>query len=126
MVSERQIAVFFDAENISPVHEVQIRMDLLNRGRVCIAKAYGDFHGQNLRGWVKVCKSNNIELVSRPEVSAGKNASDIAMCIDMFLWNFVGGFSKILIGDLQPISQECKIRRSKGKVEITVRSLQKT
>lgn len=82
LAAEHQIAAFFDAENISAVVVDTVRMDLLQRGRLLIRKAYGDFQSNSLKPWVSVCKSYGIEMLSRPELAAGKNASDIAMVID--------------------------------------------
>jgi len=82
MAAERHIAAFFDAENIAAAHVDLVRMDLLQRGRLLIRKAYGDFQSGSLKPWVRICKSYSIDMVSRPELAAGKNASDIAMVID--------------------------------------------
>jgi len=82
MAFERQVASFFDAENIKASWVDSVQRDLLQRGRLLIRKAYGDFQSTQLKAWIPVCKQFAIDMVSRSAVASGKNASDIAMCID--------------------------------------------
>lgn len=82
-IHDLQIAAFFDCENFSWQYESCIMGDLASRGRVLIRKAYGDFHSKELAKWKRCCEKGGIDMIQKSALNAaGKNAADMALCID--------------------------------------------
>ena len=74
-----KIAVFFDADNVAAVHAPWILEELKAMGEIYLVKAFADLSARI--DWVEFAKDNGIQIAHIP--SGGKNASDIAMTIDV-------------------------------------------
>ena len=88
-VSQLQIAVFIDFENIalglregSPPFEVRRILDrLLEKGKVIVKVAYADWN--RFRAYTQSLHENGIELIEIPRrATTGKNSADIHLVVD--------------------------------------------
>jgi len=84
MVNEKNnIAILIDCDNVSYRYAEDIFNDISKYGTVNIRRAYGDWKDKKLIGWEKLLQQYNIQPIQQFSYTQGKNASDIAMIIDM-------------------------------------------
>ncbi|QOY53781.1 NYN domain-containing protein [Candidatus Sulfurimonas marisnigri] len=77
------IAMFIDCDNVSSKYIESIFEDLSQYGTVNIRRAYGDWKDKKLFGWENVLQDYNIKPIQQFAYTKGKNATDIAMIIDI-------------------------------------------
>lgn len=75
--------MFIDCDNVSSKYIESIFEDLSQYGTVNIKRAYGDWKDKKLIGWEKVLHEYNIKPIQQFAYTKGKNATDIAMIIDI-------------------------------------------
>lgn len=76
------LAVLFDADNISKDY-VKVIMDACARyGRAIIKRSYGDWTDSRLQGWGPVFREFAIKPIQQFMFTSGKNITDSAMTID--------------------------------------------
>jgi len=77
------IAMFIDCDNVSSKYIESIFDDLSQYGTVNIRRAYGDWKDKKLTGWENILQDYNIQPIQQFAYTKGKNATDIAMIIDI-------------------------------------------
>ena len=77
------IAMFIDCDNVSSKYIESIFDDLSQYGTVNIRRAYGDWKDKKLYGWENILQDYNIKPIQQFAYTKGKNATDIAMIIDI-------------------------------------------
>lgn len=83
IAAKERIAVFIDADN-APASKVDfILAELAKYGLVNIRKAYGNWASANLRGWSGILHEFAIQPMQQFDLTKGKNATDIALVIDV-------------------------------------------
>lgn len=80
---QNNIAMFIDCDNVSSKYIESIFEDLSQYGTVNIRRAYGDWKDKKLYGWENVLQDYNIKPIQQFAYTKGKNATDIAMIIDI-------------------------------------------
>lgn len=80
---QRNVAMFIDCDNVSAKYIDSIFKDLSQYGRITIRKAYGDWSNRHLQGWENVLLDYNIQPYQQFAYTNNKNASDIAIVIDV-------------------------------------------
>jgi uncharacterized protein (TIGR00288 family) len=77
------IALLIDADN-SPAKSIQkIFSELASHGKVNIRRAYGNWTSGNLKGWEVILQDHAIQPIQQYDLTKGKNATDIAITIDV-------------------------------------------
>jgi len=77
------IAMLIDCDNVSSKYIDSIVNDLSKYGVVNIRKAYGNWKNPKLKGWEESLLEYAIKPIQQFDYTKGKNASDIAMVIDI-------------------------------------------
>jgi len=77
-----RLAVLIDADNASARIATGLFEEIAKIGEASVRRIYGDFSGQQLSGWAKVCAPHAIMQVHTVASVPGKNASDIALVIE--------------------------------------------
>lgn len=80
---QNNIAMFIDCDNVSSKYIESIFDDLSQYGTVNIRRAYGDWKDKKLYGWENILQDYNIKPIQQFAYTKGKNATDIAMIIDI-------------------------------------------
>ncbi len=80
---KHNIAMFIDCDNVSSKYIESIFHDLSQYGTVNIKRAYGNWKDQKLIGWENILQDYNIQPIQQFAYTKGKNATDIAMIIDV-------------------------------------------
>ena len=80
---QNNIAMFIDCDNVSAKYIESIFDDLSQYGTVNIRRAYGDWKDKKLHGWENILQDYNIKPIQQFAYTKGKNATDIAMIIDI-------------------------------------------
>ena len=82
-VKKERIAVFIDADNAPAKRIDMILSELAKYGVVSIRKAYGNWKKASIKGWEDVLHDYSIQPVQQFDIVKGKNATDMAMTIDI-------------------------------------------
>lgn len=82
-VEKERIALFIDADNAPAKKIDMILSELAKYGVVSIRKAYGNWKKQSIKGWEDVLHDYSIQPVQQFDIVKGKNATDMAMTIDV-------------------------------------------
>ncbi|GGD40835.1 hypothetical protein GCM10012288_13660 [Malaciobacter pacificus] len=80
---QKNVAMFIDCDNVSAKYIDSIFKDLSQYGRITIRKAYGDWTNRHLHNWQNVLLDYNIQPYQQFAYTNNKNASDIAIVIDV-------------------------------------------
>lgn len=83
MKDKDKIAVFIDADNAPANKFYQILTELALLGVVNIRKAYGNWTKPSLENWQAILHEYAIQPMQQFDLTKGKNASDIALVIDV-------------------------------------------
>ena len=83
MKDKDKIAVFIDADNAPADRFDQVLTELARSGVVNIRKAYGNWTKPNLANWQVILHEYAIQPMQQFDLTKGKNASDIALVIDV-------------------------------------------
>ncbi|MXO48506.1 NYN domain-containing protein [Erythrobacter vulgaris] len=78
----KNIALLIDADNTSPRGIDPVLTVMAELGQVNIKRAYGNFAKNNLAKWDKITHKYGIRPQQQFDLTAGKNATDMAMTID--------------------------------------------
>lgn len=77
------VAVFIDADN-TPAKKIDfIINELANYGLVMVRKIYGNWKNDNLKSWEEVLLAYALAPVQQFDYTKGKNATDMALTIDV-------------------------------------------
>lgn len=76
------IALLIDADNTTPRGIDPVLTVMAELGQVNIKRAYGNFAKNNLAKWDKITHKYGIRPQQQFDLTAGKNATDMAMTID--------------------------------------------
>jgi len=80
---QQNISVLIDCDNVSYKYAEDIFNDISKYGTVNIRRAYGNWKDKKLIGWEKLLQQYNIQPIQQFSYTQGKNATDIAMIIDI-------------------------------------------
>lgn len=83
MQSKEKIAVFIDADNAPAKYVEQVLSELARYGVVNIRKAYGNWASPGIKPWSDILHEYAIQPIQQFDLTKGKNASDIALVIDV-------------------------------------------
>lgn len=83
MKNSSKIALFIDADNAPSSHINQILSELATYGVVNIRRAYGNWKSQSLSSWEECLHDNAIQPIQQFDLTKGKNATDMALVIDV-------------------------------------------
>lgn len=78
----KNIALLIDADNTTPKGIDPVLTVMAELGQVNIKRAYGNFAKNNLQNWDKITHKFGIQPHQQFDLTAGKNATDMAMTID--------------------------------------------
>ncbi|MBX7540646.1 NYN domain-containing protein [Qipengyuania sphaerica] len=78
----KNIALLIDADNTTPKGIDPVLTVMAELGQVNIKRAYGNFAKNNLAKWDKITHKYGIRPQQQFDLTAGKNATDMAMTID--------------------------------------------
>jgi uncharacterized protein (TIGR00288 family) len=78
----QNIALLIDADNTSPRGIDPVLTVMAELGQVNIKRAYGNFAKNNLQKWGDITHRYGIQPQQQFDMTAGKNATDMAMTID--------------------------------------------
>ena len=78
----KNIALLIDADNTTPRGIDPVLTVMAELGQVNIKRAYGNFAKNNLANWDKITHRYGIQPHQQFDMTAGKNATDMAMTID--------------------------------------------
>ena len=81
-MAAKKIALFIDADNISPKYGKQIVAAVESRGEVFIRRIYGNWEKISLHGWNDCILNFSLRAVQQPDFVTGKNATDMSLTID--------------------------------------------
>ena len=81
-MAAKKIALFIDADNVSPRFGKQIFDSLTNRGEIFIRRIYGNWEKNILHGWNECILNFSLRAVQQPDFTMGKNATDMSLAID--------------------------------------------
>lgn len=79
--AKHRVALLIDCDNVSHAHLDWILDQAAKQGNVLIRRAYGDFDGARLQGWLNGCQAAEVETFQATAHVKGKNSSDIALTI---------------------------------------------
>ncbi|MEU5694780.1 NYN domain-containing protein [Actinosynnema sp. NPDC020468] len=77
-----KLAVLIDADNTRPGIAQALLAEVAKYGTAHVKRAYGDWTGQNLKGWKEQLLARSIQPIQQFAYTTGKNATDAAMVID--------------------------------------------
>jgi uncharacterized protein (TIGR00288 family) len=80
---QNNIALFIDCDNVSAKFTESVFDDLSQYGKINIRKAYGNWKDPKLIGWENILQNYNIQPYQQFAYTQNKNASDIAIVIDI-------------------------------------------
>ncbi|MEA2029804.1 MAG: NYN domain-containing protein [Campylobacterota bacterium] len=80
---DSNIAMLIDCDNVSAKYIDSILDDLSKYGVVNIRNAYGNWKDPKLKGWEEALQEYAIKPIQQFGYTKGKNATDIAMIIDL-------------------------------------------
>jgi uncharacterized protein (TIGR00288 family) len=83
MKDKKKIAIFIDADNAPAAKIDKILSELARYGVVNIRKAYGNWKSQTLKPWEDLLLEYAIQPIQQFDLTKGKNATDIALVIDV-------------------------------------------
>ncbi|MDH6018852.1 hypothetical protein CWO07_09275 [Vibrio splendidus] len=78
-----KIGLFIDADNAPAAKIDKVLSELARYGVVNIRKAYGNWKSQSLKPWEDVLHEYAIQPVQQFDLTKGKNATDMALVIDV-------------------------------------------
>lgn len=83
MNEQQNISILIDCDNVSYKYAEDIFNDIAKYGTVNIRRAYGNWKDKKLIGWERLLQEYNIQPIQQFAYTQGKNATDIAMIIDI-------------------------------------------
>ena len=82
-MEKENIALFIDADNAPAKKIDKVLSELARYGVVNIRRAYGNWKNQTLKSWEDVLHEFAIQPIQQFDLTKGKNATDMAMAIDV-------------------------------------------
>ncbi len=82
MSTDKKIALFIDADNISAKYGKPIMENLQERGEIFIRRIYGNWEKNSLHKWNEVILKYGLLAVQQMDFVTGKNATDMSLTID--------------------------------------------
>ncbi|MAZ86103.1 MAG: hypothetical protein CL693_00455 [Cellvibrionaceae bacterium] len=83
MEINQKIAMFIDADNAPAKKIEKILSEVAKYGSLSIRKAYGNWKSPSIKGWEDTLHEYSIQPVQQFDLTKGKNATDMAMTIDV-------------------------------------------
>ncbi len=107
------VAVFIDADNAPAKNIDFIINELASYGSVMVRKIYGNWKKDNLKNWEDILLDYALAPVQQFDYSSGKNATDMAMTIDVMDLLFQGKIDVFCIvssdSDFTPLAMRIKM-----------------
>lgn len=82
MITNKNLAVLIDGDNIPSAHVKEMMEEIAKYGNPTIKRIYGDWTKPNLNKWKNLLLENAITPIQQYGYTTGKNATDSAMIID--------------------------------------------
>lgn len=106
------VALFIDADN-APAKKIDLIInELASYGAVMIRKIYGNWKNQTLQGWEDILLEYAIQPIQQFDYTKGKNATDMAMTIDVMDLLYSGKIDVFCIvssdSDFTPLAMRIK------------------
>ena len=118
----KNIALLIDADNTSPKGIDPVLTVMAELGQVNIKRAYGNFAKNNLANWDKITHKYGIRPQQQFDLTAGKNATDMAMtidAIDLLYQGKVDGFGIMSSdSDFTPLVTRLRMRPSRRPLPV--------
>lgn len=86
------LAVLIDADNVAPRHIAALLAEVSRYGDASVRRMYGDWTGEQLKGWKEAVNEHAIQPIQQFAYTAGKNATDSALIIDAMDLLYTGRF----------------------------------
>ncbi|KPN72071.1 NYN domain-containing protein [Neisseria sp. 83E34] len=107
------VALFIDADN-APAKKIEfIINELASYGSVMVRKIYGNWKKESLKGWEGILLDYALAPVQQFDYTSGKNATDMAMTIDVMDLLFQGKIDVFCIAssdsDFTPLAMRIKM-----------------
>lgn len=107
------VALFIDADN-APAKKIEfIINELASYGSVMVRKIYGNWKKESLKGWEGILLDYALAPVQQFDYASGKNATDMAMTIDVMDLLFQGKIDVFCIAssdsDFTPLAMRIKM-----------------
>ncbi len=81
--SNKRVALFIDADNAPAKKFEYVLSEIAKYGTITIRKAYGNWKNSSLKSWEEILHEYAIQPIQQYDLTKGKNASDIALVIDV-------------------------------------------
>lgn len=81
-VGADRIGVFIDCDGVSPKDAARALEVIALYGRVCLVRSYGNYNGNGASAWAHFITRFGADARHLPNLTPGKNATDIALTID--------------------------------------------
>jgi len=92
-----KLAVLIDADNTQPSIADGLLAEVAKYGTAHVKRAYGDWTGNQLKGWKEQLLTQSIQPIQQFGYTSGKNATDSAMIIDAMDLLYSGRFDGFCI-----------------------------
>ena len=92
-----KLAVLIDADNTQPAIADGLLAEVAKYGTAHVKRAYGDWTGNQLKGWKEQLLTQSIQPIQQFSYTSGKNATDSAMIIDAMDLLYSGRFDGFCI-----------------------------
>ena len=106
------VAVFIDADNVPSKKIDFIINELANYGSVMVRKIYGNWKSDSLKGWEEILLDYALAPVQQFDYTKGKNATDMALTIDVMDMLYSGKIDVFCIvssdSDFTPLAMRVK------------------
>ena len=109
----KTVAVLIDADNV-PAKKIDfIINELANYGSVMVRKIYGNWKSDSLKGWEEILLDYALAPVQQFDYTKGKNATDMALTIDVMDMLYSGKIDIFCIvssdSDFTPLAMRIKM-----------------
>jgi uncharacterized LabA/DUF88 family protein len=110
-MTDANIAVLIDADNVSYKHIGGLMAEIANIGKASVRRIYGDWTSDQMKGWKECLLNHSFTPMQQFAYTTGKNATDGAMIIDAMDLLYTGRFSTFCI-----VSSDSDFTRLAGRI----------
>lgn len=110
-MTDANIAVLIDADNVSYRHIGGLMAEIANIGKASVRRIYGDWTSDQMKGWKECLLNHSFTPMQQFAYTTGKNATDGAMIIDAMDLLYTGRFSTFCI-----VSSDSDFTRLAGRI----------
>ncbi|KAF3035525.1 hypothetical protein E8E11_005246 [Didymella keratinophila] len=110
-MTDANIAVLIDADNVSYKHIGGLMAEIANIGKASVRRIYGDWTSDYMKGWKECSLNHSFTPMQQFAYTTGKNATGGAMRIDAMDLLYTGRFSTFCI-----VSSDSDFTRLAGRI----------